>query len=64
MGVEISEERKVILRAMAGDCDLQKLKDEIAVHRGNIGNFRVAIQQEFVTIAEYEYMIAVREARS
>jgi len=62
--MEISDARKVILRAMALDCDLEKLKSEIILRQHSMKIFQEAIEKEKVSIAEYEYMIAVRETRS
>jgi hypothetical protein len=59
---EIGDARKKVLRAMARDCNLQKLKEEISMRERNKLLFLDAIEKEDVTIAEYEFMIAVREA--
>ena len=63
MPKEIPEARKIILRSMAKDCDLSKLKSEIVLRKQNKKLFQTAIEQEDVAIAEYEYMILVQEAR-
>lgn len=62
MTLEISEARKVILRRMAKDCDLPKLKAEITLREQNKKLFAAAIDKEDVAIEEYRYMILVREA--
>lgn len=62
MAVPIPDLRKKVLQAMARDCDVGKLQDEIKIHERNISNFQEAIAREEQTIAEYEYMIVVREA--
>lgn len=57
----ISDARKSVLRAIARGCDLQKLKDEIVLRERNKALFRRAIDQEDMTIAEYRFMIEVKE---
>jgi hypothetical protein len=49
---------------MALGCDLQKLREEIALRGRNKLLFLEAIEKEDVTIAEYEFMIAAREAQA
>ena len=64
MPQEISDARKVQLRRMAMGCDPLKLREEIDLRRRNKVLFLDAIGKEDETIAEYEFMIAVREAQA
>ena len=59
--VDVPEERKKFLRDMASGCDIEALKREIEQHLRNQENFARAIHAEDVVIAEYHYILALRE---